>query len=154
MTSIDLTAAIKAADEALSSDRGDEFCQWDREAEIALTAALPHILATVEARVKPDREAVARAIHGVIVASAQTGRIDIEVHDSVPSIEFERTIADSVLALLPGKTEQEVRADMLDALIDRYLHGSRASHAMPDHVISWIRSQPEYKARYVGAVSG
>ena len=43
---------------------------------------------------------------------------------------------------------------MLDALIDRYFHGSRASHAMPDHVISWIRSQPEYKARYVGAVSG
>ena len=62
--------------------------------------------------------------------------------------------ADAVLALLPGKTEQEVRADMLDALIDRYFHGSRASHAMPDHVISWIRSQPEYKARYVGAVSG
>ena len=31
---------------------------------------------------------------------------------------------------------------------------SRVSHAMPDHVISWIRSQPEYKARYVGAVSG
>ena len=39
--------------------------------------------------------------------------------------------ADAVLALLPGKTEQEVRADMLDALIDRYLHGSRAGKATP-----------------------
>ena len=158
MTDIDLTAAIRPTSDAiyrqLSGQYGDFSTPSDEEAEAVLKAALPHILAQVEARAKPDREAVARAIHGVIVASAQTGRIDIEVHDSVPSIEFERTIADSVLALLPGKTEQEVRADMLDALIDRYLHGSRASHAMPDHVISWIRSQPEYKARYVGAVSG
>ena len=157
MTDIDLTAAkMEAARRWPSRNIRDPLpSDWLNEGMASgFVLGTQWALAQVEARVKPDREAVARAIHGVIVASAQTGRIDIEVHDSVPSIEFERTIADSVLALLPGKTEQEVRADMLDALIDRYLHGSRASHAMPDHVISWIRSQPEYKARYVGAVSG
>ena len=140
MTDIDITAAIKAADYALRADNNaadndslDE--SWHREAEVAVTAALPHILAQVEARVKPSREGVAHAIWGCT-----------DLHRAV--LEDAREIADAVLALLPGKTEQEVRADMLDALIDRYLHGSRASHAMPDHVINWIRSQPEYKARY------
>ena len=121
MTDIDLTAAIRSTSDAiyrqLSGQYGDFSTPSDEEAEAVLKAALPHILAQVEARVKPDREAVARAIHGVIVASAQTGRIDIEVHDSVPSIEFERTIADSVLALLPGKTEQEVREQVAQELL-------------------------------------
>ena len=98
------------------------------------------------ARVKPSREELIALLYrefGAFLA-----------HSPHNPERFWGQPADAVLALLPGKTEQEVRADMLDALIDRYLHGSRASHAMPDHVISWIRSQPEYKARYVGAVSG
>ncbi len=130
MTDIDLTAAIRPTSDAiyrqLSGQYGDFSTPSDEEAEAVLKAALPHILAQVEARVKPDREAVARAIHGVIVASAQTGRIDIEVHDSVPSIEFERTIADSVLALLPGKTEQEVREEVArehEEKMDRLFEG-------------------------------
>ena len=123
MTDIDLTAAKNAAREALETTT-----TWSPMhcVDVIVDAALPHILAQVEARVKPDREAVARAIHGVIVASAQTGRIDIEVHDSVPSIEFERTIADSVLALLPGKTEQEVREEVArehEEKMDRLLEG-------------------------------
>ena len=104
-----------------------------------------------------------RGSHVAGAREAQQGRTDSASLPRVRSLpgslphnpeRFWGQPADAVLALLPGKTEQEVRADMLDALIDRYLHGSRASHAMPDHVISWIRSQPEYKARYVGAVSG
>ena len=123
MTDIDPTAAKNAAREALETNR-----TWSPMhcVDVIVDAALPHILAQVEARVKPSREDIARAIHGVIVASAQTGRIDIEVHDSVPSIEFERTIADSVLALLPGKTEQEVREEVArehEEKMDRLLEG-------------------------------
>ena len=138
MTDIDLAKAIEAVEMLDWSQL--EFGEMPHIEEI-LATALPHILAQAEARVKPSREGVAHAIWGCT-----------DLHRAV--LEDAREIADAVLALLPGKTEQEVRADMLDALIDRYLHGSRASHAMPDHVISWIRSQPEYKARYVGAVSG
>ena len=150
MTDIDLTAAIRPTSDAiyrqLSGQYGDFSTPSDEEAEAVLKAALPHILAQVEARVKPSREELIALLYrefGAFLA-----------HSPHNPERFWGQPADAVLALLPGKTEQEVRADMLDALIDRHIHGSRASHAMPDHVISWIRSQPEYKARYVGAVSG
>ena len=35
--------AVEAADRALSSDHGDEYCQWDREARIALEAVMPFL---------------------------------------------------------------------------------------------------------------
>ena len=66
MTDIDITAAIKAADYALRADNNaadndslDE--SWHREAEVAVTAALPHILAQVRASVG-DRDAVAAVL--------------------------------------------------------------------------------------------
>ena len=158
MTDIDLTAAIRPTSDAiyrqLSGQYGDFSTPSDEEAEAVLKAALPHILAQVEAHVKPDRldvmptrDEIARIIWTAMEGGETEGRTD-------GPLDWDYAAADAVLELFNGKTEQEVRADMLDALIDRYLHGSRASHAMPDHVISWIRSQPEYKARYVGAVSG
>ena len=156
MTDIDITAAIEAAKDTLleSPALGCGCCAWpddlyesreEQAATEAITAALPHILAQVE-RVKPSREELIALLYREFCSFLAYSPHNRERFWGQP--------ADAVLALLPGKTEQEVRADMLDALIDRYLHGSRASHAMPDHVISWIRSQPEYKARYVGAVSG
>ena len=163
MTDIDLTEAVEEAAKSIMSEYEDGLPSWrdlDSQGQTwyrgiakgALEAALPLILAQVEARVTPSRDDIVQAlINSDIIASDTRANAQIVGHnDREPFLCF----ADAVLTLLPGKTEQEVRADMLDALIDRYLHGSRASHAMPDHVISWIRSQPEYKARYVGAVSG
>lgn len=122
MTSIDLTAAIKAADEALSSDRGDEFCQWDREAEIALTAALPHILATVEARVKPTREDVARTLDN-----------ELGPFLSYNPERFWGQPADAVLALLPGRTETEVREEIAAEVSESRLR--HLAHLRPHEVI-------------------
>ena len=161
MTDIDLAAAKNAAREALETNT-----TWSpmHYVDVIVDAALPHIPAQVEARVKPTREDVARVIESDAWTLSDDDYFEayddgmrgvgycLQMRSGRRKASLKR--ADAVLALLPGRTEQEVRADMLDALIDRYLHGSRASHAMPDHVISWIRSQPEYKARYVGAVSG
>ncbi len=103
MTDINLTAAIRPTSDAiyrqLSGQYGDFGSPSDDEVEAILTAALPHILATVEARVKPSREDVARTIWGCA-----------DLHRAV--LEDAREIADAVLALLPGKTEQEVREEV------------------------------------------
>ena len=111
MTDIDITAAIKAADYALRADNNaadndplDE--SWHREAEVAVTAALPHILAQVEARVKPSRDAI----------------IDVLKREFEPFLahsphnpgKFWGQSADAVLSLLPGRTEQEVIQDYLE----------------------------------------
>ena len=100
---IDLSAAVEAADYALRADNNaadndslDE--SWNREAEIAVEAALPHILAQVEPRVTPSREDVARAIWDCT-----------DLNRAV--LEDCEEIADAVLALFNGKTEQEVREE-------------------------------------------
>ena len=59
MTDIDLTAAIRPTSDAiyrqLSGQYGDFSTPSDEEAEAVLKAALPHILAQVEARVDVPR---------------------------------------------------------------------------------------------------
>lgn len=117
MTDIDLTAAIRPTSDAiyrqLSGQYGDFSTPSDEEAEAVLKAALPHILAQVEARVKPDREAVARAIWGCT-----------DLHRAV--LEDAREIADAVLALFNGNTEQEVREEVArehEEKMDRLFEG-------------------------------
>ena len=115
---IDLSAAIEAADYALRADNNaadndslDE--SWNREAEIAVEAALPHILAQVEARVKPSREEIAhtwfreQARQAAIVCGLERP----VTWDACTPEDHERMFnsADAVLSLLPGRTEQEVR---------------------------------------------
>ena len=96
MTGIDLTAAKNAAREALETTT-----TWSPMhcVDVIVDAALPHILAQVEAHVKPSREDVAQTIWGC------TDR-----HRAV--LEDAREIADAVLALFDGKTEQDVREEV------------------------------------------
>ena len=101
---IDLSAAIKAADYALRADNNaadnDSLGEsWNREAEIAVEAALPHIIAQVEARVKPDREAVARAMYESRPRNVRWGDQNPRYCD-----EFRRD-ADAALARAITKTE-------------------------------------------------
>lgn len=106
---IDLSAAIEAADYALRADNNaadndslDE--SWNREAEIAVEAALPHILAQVEARVKPARED--------LIATLKREFGSVLAHDPYNPARFWGLSADAVLALFNGKTEQEVREEV------------------------------------------
>ena len=115
MTDIDLTAAIEAADYALRADNNaadnDSLDDsWGREAEVAVEAALPHILAQVEAHVKPTREDVARTLDG-----------ELGPFLSYNPERFWGQSADAVLALLPGKTEQEVREEVAAEIERGYL---------------------------------
>ena len=114
---IDLTAAIRPTSDAiyrqLSGQYGDFGSPSDDEVEAILSAALPHILAQVEAHVKPSREDVAQTIWGC------TDR-----HRAV--LEDAREIADAVLALFDGKTEQDVREEVArehEEKMDRLLEG-------------------------------
>lgn len=104
MTDIDLTAAIKAARSVPIVDWLAEPIRLTKdEARDIMTEALPHILAQVDARVKPSREemiALLRRQFGSFLA-----------HSPHNPERFWGLSADAVLALLPGKTEQEVRAD-------------------------------------------
>ena len=50
--------------------------------------------------------------------------------------------------LLPGRTKAEIRADMLDHLINRYYAADKNHFALSPSTIAWLRSQAEYKARY------
>ena len=117
MTDIDLTAAIRPTSDAiyrqLSGQYGDFGSPSDDEVEAILSAALPHIIAQVEARVTPSREDVAQTIWGC------TDR-----HRAV--LEDAREIADAVLALFDGKTEQDVREEVArehEEKMDRLLEG-------------------------------
>ena len=121
MTDIDLTAAIRPTSDAiyrqLSGQYGDFGSPSDDEVEAILTAALPHILAQVEARVKPSREDVAR----IIDSDAWTLSDDdyfaayddgmrgvgycLQMRSGRRKASLKR--ADAVLALFNGKTEQE-----------------------------------------------
>ena len=110
MTDIDLTAAIRPTSDAiyrqLSGQYGDFSTPSDEEAEAVLKAALPHILAQVEARVKPTREDVARALDG-----------ELGPFLSYNPERFWGQPADAVLALLPGRTEAEVREQVAQELL-------------------------------------
>ena len=110
MTDIDRAKAIEAVEMLDWSQL--EFGEMPHIEEI-LATALPHILAQAEARVKPSREGVAHAIWGCT-----------DLHRAV--LEDAREIADAVLALLPGKTEQEVREEVArehEEKMDRLLEG-------------------------------
>ena len=155
MTDIDLTAPKNAAREALETTT-----TWSPMhcVDVIVDAALPHILAQVEARVKPSREDVARVIESDAWTLSDDDYFEayddgmrgvgycLQMRSGRRKASLKR--ADAVLALWPGKTEQEIGADMLDALIDGYFHGDANRFTLPDSVIQWLRAQPEYKARY------
>ena len=110
MTDIDLTAAIRPTSDAiyrqLSGQYGDFSTPSDEEAEAVLKAALPHILAQVEARVKPTREDVARTLDNELGPFLSQTPYNPE--------QFWGQSADAVLALWPGKTEAEVRKQLAE----------------------------------------
>ena len=119
MTDIDLTAAIRPTSDAiyrqLSGQYGDFSTPSDEEAEAVLKAALPHILAQVEAHVKPTREDVARTLDN-----------ELGPFLSYNPERFWGQPADAVLALFDGKTEQEVREEVArehEEKMDRLLEG-------------------------------
>lgn len=85
--------------------------------------------------VQPSVEEVARAIYDCT-----------DLNRAV--LEDARDIAEAVLALIGGRTEAEVRADMLDHLIDRFYAADKNHFVLPYSVIDWLRHQPEYQARY------
>ena len=123
MTDIDITAAIEAAKDTLleSPALGCGCCAWpddlyesreEQAATEAITAALPHIIAQVEAHVKPSREDVAK-----IVAEAALDWVDVgsEMHWHTLDCTNWTAYADEadlILALFPGRTEQEVREEI------------------------------------------
>ena len=133
MTDIDLTAAKNAAREALETTT-----TWSPMhcVDVIVDAALPHILAQVEARVKPSREDVARVIESdawTLSDDDYFAAYDDGMHGVGHCLQMrsgKRKIslmrADAVLALLPGKTEQEVREEVArehEEKMDRLLEG-------------------------------
>ena len=129
MTDIDITAAIEAAKDTLleSPALGCGCCAWpddlyesreEQAATEAITAALPHILARVEARVKPSREELIALLYREFCSFLAYSPHNRERFWGQP--------ADAVLALLPGKTEQEVREEVArehEEKMDRLLEG-------------------------------
>ena len=103
MTGIDLTAAKNAAREALETTT-----TWSPMhcVDVIVDAALPHILAQVEAHVKPTREDVARTLDN-----------ELGPFLSYNPERFWGQPADAVLALLPGRTEAEVREQVAQELL-------------------------------------
>ena len=131
MTDIDITAATDAAlwswiesvtvgvtRENVSQETVDRN---RHRMEAAIAAALPHILAQVEARVKPDRldvmptrDEIARIIWTAMEGGETEGRTD-------GPLDWDYDAANAVLALFNGKTEQEVRRAAYDDLIAELL---------------------------------
>ena len=102
MTDIDLTSAVKAARSVPIVDwLAEPIRLTEDEAHDILTAAIPHILAQVEARVKPSR--------GELIALLCREFGSSLAHSPHNPERFWGHPADAVLALWPGKTEQEVR---------------------------------------------
>lgn len=107
MTDIDLTAAEKeAARRWPGIGRGEQMAMHDRHVRAGFEEGAKWALAQVEARVKPSREDVIEAIRSLNYPS---GPLVNSITEYVAGLA-----ADAALALLPGKTEQEVRADALD----------------------------------------
>ena len=115
MTDLDLSAAVEAAlwawiESATVSVTRENVSQRvldlnRHRAEAAIRAALPLILAQVETRVTPSWERLTTAI-ALEFEGCGEAWIDDSSGDRLASVA-----ADAVLALLPGKTEQEVRVD-------------------------------------------
>ena len=134
MTDTDLTAAIRPTSDAiyrqLSGQYGDFSTPSDEEAEAVLKAALPHILAQVEARVKPSREDVARVIESDAWTLSDDDYFEayddgmrgvgycLQMRSGRRKASLKR--ADAVLALLPGRTEVEVRAEALQEAAEQF----------------------------------
>ena len=134
MTDIDLTAAIRPTSDAiyrqLSGQYGDFSTPSDEEAEAVLKAALPHILAQVEARVKPTREDVARVIESDAWTLSDDDYFEayddgmrgvgycLQMRSGRRKASLKR--ADAVLALLPGRTEAEVRGEALQEVAEQF----------------------------------
>ena len=128
MTDIDLTEAVEEAAKSIMSEYEDGLPSWrdlDSQGQTwyrgiakgALEAALPLILAQVEARVNPSREDVAKVIWRWYVGESLDG---FDKHTYAYDREKTLDTADAVLALFNGKTEQEVRAEVA-AEMDRLL---------------------------------
>ena len=116
MTDIDLTAAKNAAREALETTT-----TWSpmHYVDVIVDAALPHILAQVEAHVMPTQDEIVRIIWTAMEGGETEGRTD-------GPLDLDYAAADAVLALLPGKTEQEVREEVAlehEEKMDRLLEG-------------------------------
>ena len=132
MTDIDLTEAVEEAAKSIMSEYEDGLPSWrdlDSQGQTwyrgiakgALEAALPHILSQVEARVKParldvmpTRDEIARIIWTAMEGGETEGRTD-------GPLGWDYAAADAVLALWPGRTEQEVRRAAYDDLIAELL---------------------------------
>ena len=148
MTDIDITAAIEAAKDTLleSPALGCGCCAWtddlhqsreEQAATEAITAALPHILAQVEARVNPSREDVAKVIWRWYVGESLDG---FDKHAYAYDREKTLDTADAVLALLPGKTEQGVREEIAgiseETAMDLWWEACDDGWAVPDDLPS------------------
>ena len=133
MTGIDITAAKNAAREALETTT-----TWSPMhcVDVIVDAALPHILAQVEARVKPSREDVARVIESDAWTLSDDDYFEayddgmrgvgycLQMRSGRRKASLKR--ADAVLALLPGRTEQGVREEVArehEEKMDRLLEG-------------------------------
>ena len=126
MTDIDLTEAVEEAAKSIMSEYEDGLPSWrdlDSQGQTwyrgiakgALEAALPLILAQVEARVNPSREDVAKVIWRWYVGESLDG---FDKHTYAYDREKTLDTADAVLALLPGKTEQEVRGEIAEEIAE------------------------------------
>lgn len=55
---------------------------------------------------------------------------------------------------VPLSDYDKARVDMLDHLIDRYFAADKNYFLLPISTIHWLRSQPEYIARYGHSEAG
>ena len=128
MTDIDLTAAKNAAREALETTT-----TWSPMhcVDVIVDAALPHILDLGEAHVKPTQDEIVRIIWTAMEGGETEGRTD-------GPLDWDYAAADAVLALLPGKTEQEVRAEIAniseEATMDLWWEACNDGWAVPDYL--------------------
>ena len=122
MTDIDLTAAkMEAARRWPSRNIRDPLSSdWLNEGMASgFVLGTQWALAQVEARVKPTRDEIARIIWTAMEGGETEGRTD-------GPLDWDYAAADAVLALLPGKTEQEVREEVArehEEKMDRLLEG-------------------------------
>ena len=158
---IDLNVAVEAGAQAMADDWNPErdpilTAMFRDYASSAIRAALPHILAQVDARVKPSREDVAK-----IVAEAALDWVDVESEMHWHTLDCTNWTAyadeaDRILALFPGRTEQEVREEIAgiseEAAMDLWWEACDDEWAVPDDLPSRylkhvVREMLRYAAR-------